>query len=427
MSLASASPRRASLDSDVVLVSTSPLPPRARHRHRPQALQPPTTITTAAAAAMPPAFSSSPRHYAHASSSPRHHVHDNSPHLRTRNQSLSTPNDSLSNHQSQTMSSSRPRPRRASPSPDSSVSSSDFDISQTQFEATPSDSTDSSDDEYLEGETPSDDNMARPPTQSNSTRSSSPYSDYSSIDEDNLGNLHTTNAAIDVPDSPLQPLHAGPSANTTQATDFSLPETEHSTSSLFDQVQDQVQDQGSTETASTSFSEDMPRLRSTARGLFGPDRNHWRLGERGKPYIINLTGLPRSEVLPTESPVSVDRIPDEDLETIDLTKAQVAPEPELKKRVVDNRIKLATYQCPICMDNVTDLTVTHCGHLFCMDCLNHSMDVEVTKGKCPMCRSKIDTKPREAYSTKTKGYWPLELKLMTRSKKGKRKAEEIST
>lgn len=43
-----------------------------------------------------------------------------------------------------------------------------------------------------------------------------------------------------------------------------------------------------------------------------------------------------------------------------------------------------------------------------------------------MCRTKIDMKPRGVYNTKTKGIWPLELKLMTQTKKGKRKAEGIS-
>lgn len=39
-----------------------------------------------------------------------------------------------------------------------------------------------------------------------------------------------------------------------------------------------------------------------------------------------------------------------------------------------------------------------------------------------MCRSKLDMKRREDYTTKTKGFYPLELKLMTRTRKGKRKA-----
>lgn len=35
-------------------------------------------------------------------------------------------------------------------------------------------------------------------------------------------------------------------------------------------------------------------------------------------------------------------------------------------------------------------------------------------------------KARESYNTKTKGFWPLELKLMTTTRKGKRKADAIS-
>lgn len=43
-----------------------------------------------------------------------------------------------------------------------------------------------------------------------------------------------------------------------------------------------------------------------------------------------------------------------------------------------------------------------------------------------MCRQKLDMKPRESYNSKTKGYWPLELKLMTATRKGKRKANTLS-
>lgn len=43
-----------------------------------------------------------------------------------------------------------------------------------------------------------------------------------------------------------------------------------------------------------------------------------------------------------------------------------------------------------------------------------------------MCRSKVDMKARQTYTTKTKGYWPLELKLMTATRKGKRKVDNIS-
>ncbi|KAI5459914.1 hypothetical protein BGZ63DRAFT_359407 [Mariannaea sp. PMI_226] len=115
----------------------------------------------------------------------------------------------------------------------------------------------------------------------------------------------------------------------------------------------------------------------------------------------------------------------EDLPTIDLTEANEVPE-ELKKPEEDKRIKLSAFQCVICMDDATTLTVTHCGHLYCAQCLHSSLHVDATKGKCPMCRQKLDMKPRDQYNTKTKGYWPLELKLMTATRKGKRKANTIS-
>ncbi|KAF7562702.1 hypothetical protein G7046_g1452 [Stylonectria norvegica] len=118
----------------------------------------------------------------------------------------------------------------------------------------------------------------------------------------------------------------------------------------------------------------------------------------------------------------------EDLTTIDLTEATELPEELTKPDVpeVDNRIKIAAFQCVICMDDVTTLTVTHCGHLYCAQCLHSSLNVPATKGKCPMCRQKLDLKSRATYNTKTKGYWPLELKLMTATRKGKRKANVLT-
>ncbi|ODA82560.1 hypothetical protein RJ55_01067 [Drechmeria coniospora] len=114
-----------------------------------------------------------------------------------------------------------------------------------------------------------------------------------------------------------------------------------------------------------------------------------------------------------------------ELATIDLTSTNEVPE-ELTKPATDNRVKLSAFQCVICMDDVTTLTVTHCGHLFCQQCLHSSLHVDTTRGKCPMCRAKIDMKARPTYNRSTKGFWPLELKLMTAAKKGKRKADQIT-
>ncbi|KAM0254843.1 hypothetical protein ACHAQJ_006384 [Trichoderma viride] len=124
-------------------------------------------------------------------------------------------------------------------------------------------------------------------------------------------------------------------------------------------------------------------------------------------------------------PGSSSGLKDEDYTTIDLTEATDVPD-ELKKPEVDNRVKVSAFQCVICMDDVTGLTLTHCGHLFCAQCLHSSLNIESTRGKCPMCRAKIDMKTRDNYSMKTKGYWPLELKLMTTTRQGKRKAQAMA-
>ncbi|KAL6913069.1 hypothetical protein FSST1_010829 [Fusarium sambucinum] len=121
----------------------------------------------------------------------------------------------------------------------------------------------------------------------------------------------------------------------------------------------------------------------------------------------------------------VDLEANEDYDTVDLTETNEVPD-EIKKPEKDNSVKLAAFQCVICMDDCINLTVTHCGHLYCASCLHQSLCVDATKGKCPMCRQKLDMKPRENYNSKTKGYWPLELKLMTATRKGKRKANTLS-
>lgn len=64
-------------------------------------------------------------------------------------------------------------------------------------------------------------------------------------------------------------------------------------------------------------------------------------------------------------PRDMDPIHDQNLTTIDLTEATDVPE-ELKKPLgvppkEENKIKLSKFQCVICMDDASTLTVTHCG------------------------------------------------------------------
>lgn len=104
-------------------------------------------------------------------------------------------------------------------------------------------------------------------------------------------------------------------------------------------------------------------------------------------------------------------------------------------------VKLAEFQCIICMDNPTDLTVTHCGmfylqsirrfiadclgHLFCSECL-HSALYAGDKKNCPVCRTAISTgKPGQ--KPPKNGIFVLEMKLMTANKKGKQPVRVASS
>ncbi|CAI4219129.1 unnamed protein product [Parascedosporium putredinis] len=97
---------------------------------------------------------------------------------------------------------------------------------------------------------------------------------------------------------------------------------------------------------------------------------------------------------------------DHDSDIIDLRDPTKVPEILLQRQQKRaDRVKLGAFQCAICMDHSTSLTVTHC---------------ENQKNKCPICRQKIENRSRDSYKQTTKGIWPLELKLMTTTRKGKR-------
>ncbi|KAJ9627872.1 hypothetical protein H2203_003090 [Taxawa tesnikishii (nom. ined.)] len=56
--------------------------------------------------------------------------------------------------------------------------------------------------------------------------------------------------------------------------------------------------------------------------------------------------------------------------------------------------RLGQLNCMICMDNFTDMTVTHCGHVFCNECLHQALLAsqrasERGVGSCPACRKSI--------------------------------------
>ncbi|ORY59214.1 uncharacterized protein BCR38DRAFT_351986 [Pseudomassariella vexata] len=111
---------------------------------------------------------------------------------------------------------------------------------------------------------------------------------------------------------------------------------------------------------------------------------------------------------------------EDDVEVLDLSEATEVSK-ELLQPKVDNRVKLSKFNCVICMDDVSNLTVTHCGHLFCSECLHSALHIDSNKKSCPVCRQKVEIK-NKTKKTDARSYYHLELKLMTAKRKEKRPA-----
>ncbi|CCU76416.1 hypothetical protein BGHDH14_bgh05326 [Blumeria hordei DH14] len=101
-------------------------------------------------------------------------------------------------------------------------------------------------------------------------------------------------------------------------------------------------------------------------------------------------------------------------------KKRDAAEIMAKEQSQENKpklVKLSDFQCIICMDSPTDLTVTHCGHLFCSECLHQALHAGEKKC-CPVCRTTIHL-PKTGARQGKNGIFALEMKLMTSKQKGK--------
>lgn len=130
-----------------------------------------------------------------------------------------------------------------------------------------------------------------------------------------------------------------------------------------------------------------------------------------------------------------------DDQVVDLVDKDEVPAELLNSQKEDKHyVRLSAFDCVICMDSAKDLTVTHCGkaadlllhnatiltmipgHLFCSECLHSALNMDQTRRICPICRQKIDRLPAAGkFGPRAKGgFYPLELKLVSRATLGKR-------
>ncbi|EPE35604.1 RING/U-box [Glarea lozoyensis ATCC 20868] len=151
----------------------------------------------------------------------------------------------------------------------------------------------------------------------------------------------------------------------------------------------------------------------------------------------NRHKVARTAASPSRNRPSVPPKEEEEVEVVDLAdveneqqyqdlRAKKAAELS-KKQALDEAtrpVKLAQFNCIICMDQPTDLTVTHCGHMFCSECLHQALYAG-DKKCCPVCRTAITMPTPRDKKLPSKGIFALEMKLMTRKKVGKQPMRRV--
>ncbi len=99
----------------------------------------------------------------------------------------------------------------------------------------------------------------------------------------------------------------------------------------------------------------------------------------------------------------------EHVEEMDLTNEAPSAEEELAQAQQQELLKaqraegaagpqkMGKRTCIICLDNITNATVTSCGHMFCHECLTQAVlaaekNSEKGVGGCPVCRKVVNRK-----------------------------------
>lgn len=114
---------------------------------------------------------------------------------------------------------------------------------------------------------------------------------------------------------------------------------------------------------------------------------------------VGVSGVNRVEQQPSQNPdiTAIDLSgADEDLQAV-LAK-QRADAVTAQQKIMGQETKLNALTCTVCLDSVTDLTATSCGHAFCRKCLTEWLQAgereHPKRSTCPACRKTLKMKGR---------------------------------
>jgi hypothetical protein len=70
-------------------------------------------------------------------------------------------------------------------------------------------------------------------------------------------------------------------------------------------------------------------------------------------------------------------------------KTETSPRKRVTSNTESPEVRVKLNNCSICLDRITEVSSTHCGHVFCYDCIREC--VKKTQ-KCPICRKRCNLK-----------------------------------
>ncbi|KAG9548211.1 hypothetical protein KCU71_g15212, partial [Aureobasidium melanogenum] len=104
---------------------------------------------------------------------------------------------------------------------------------------------------------------------------------------------------------------------------------------------------------------------------------------------------------PAPAPIELDDTDEDEIEELGPDNDILAKEREAlvtKQREESNKIsRIGELNCMICLEHFTNMTATHCGHIFCHECLTQALiasqrNSDHNYGTCPACRKPIKPK-----------------------------------
>lgn len=162
-----------------------------------------------------------------------------------------------------------------------------------------------------------------------------------------------------------------------------------------------------------------------------PSRKRKERSPEGFARSKRLSKLPQHQTLlgrhsPDQAALEAELVDLIDVEDGDHLEEVMAKQRELKRKEqrqleASQAIALSKSECVICMDKPTNLTVTHCGHLFCGECLHHAIHTGGGKKQCPVCRTAISTTltGKDKQKQPRNGVFLMQVRIKSRPPKGK--------